>query len=190
MQCKWGTIDYLQTGTTRQQNAYQVLRDLRLFEILHEYEPILAGTIPLDIDLEDSDLDVVCHVGDFAAFDQCVRTAFKGLEGFSQTRCHIDNKETSLASFLYRGFAIELFGQAVESRKQNAYRHMVMEDRLLSLGPPDMREHIRALKKAGMKTEPAFMRYLGVMCTDPYAALLEWEKRSDSELKEKLSNRL
>lgn len=52
------TIAYLKLGTPRQKRAYAVLKALRIFENLKQYNPILMGTIPIDIDIDlpESDL--------------------------------------------------------------------------------------------------------------------------------------
>ncbi|MFQ5853604.1 MAG: DUF4269 domain-containing protein, partial [Candidatus Binatia bacterium] len=78
MQITWDDISYLANGTERQREVYRVLNALRIFEILSDYTPILVGTIPLDIDVETSDLDIICEVHDRPTFERQVKSAFGG----------------------------------------------------------------------------------------------------------------
>ena len=55
----WHDPSYLQYGTRRQRQAYQALQSLGVGQILAAYEPILTGTVPLDLDLARSDLDLI-----------------------------------------------------------------------------------------------------------------------------------
>jgi len=55
------TIDYLKYGNEKQQKAFQVLSDYTIFETLTTFNPILVGTIPIEIDIETSDLDIICE---------------------------------------------------------------------------------------------------------------------------------
>jgi len=52
------TIDYLKNGNERQKRAYEVLLKYKIFEKLSNYSPVLAGTFPIEIDVEGSDLDI------------------------------------------------------------------------------------------------------------------------------------
>ncbi len=52
---------YLKNGTLRQQQAYTVLHQHRIFEKLYAFDPVLAGTIPININIATSDLDILCH---------------------------------------------------------------------------------------------------------------------------------
>ncbi|RYG19529.1 MAG: DUF4269 domain-containing protein, partial [Chitinophagaceae bacterium] len=54
-------IDYLKDGNERQKSAYNTLVDYQIIEILADYNPILTGTIPINIDIDTSDLDIVCY---------------------------------------------------------------------------------------------------------------------------------
>ena len=56
------TIDYLENGNEKQKRAYKVLSKYQIFEKLKDYSPILAVTIPIEIDIEGSDLDIICEV--------------------------------------------------------------------------------------------------------------------------------
>jgi hypothetical protein len=58
---------------------------------------------------------------------------------------------------------------------------MVVESRLLDILGPDFRNGIIALKKQGIKTEPAFARMLG-LSGDPYRAVLAIENYGDEQL--------
>ena len=49
-------------GTATQQAAYHTLEAFRVFPLPDPFDPMLAGIIPLDIDIPGSDLDMVCSV--------------------------------------------------------------------------------------------------------------------------------
>ncbi|WP_343643838.1 DUF4269 domain-containing protein [Chryseobacterium sp.] len=55
-------IDYLKDGNERQKRAYEILTKYRVFEKLKDYSPILAGTVPIEIDIKGSDLDLIFEV--------------------------------------------------------------------------------------------------------------------------------
>ncbi len=58
-------IAYLKMGSDRQQAAFITVIELDLFSVLADYDPLLTGTLPLGLDLPDTDLDVICQVEDF-----------------------------------------------------------------------------------------------------------------------------
>jgi hypothetical protein len=169
--------------TARQLQALSALESLALFEVLREYAPVLAGTIPLDLDLADSDLDIICEARDLAAFERAVIGAFGAEAGFRIKREIIAGVESVIANFDYAGFPFEIFGQPRPAREQNAYRHMLVEARLLALGGERAWRALRELKRAGLKTEPAFARYFRLK-GDPYATLLELSSLSAKELEQ------
>ena len=61
MAINFETIDYLKDGNEKQRRAHQVLTSHSVFENLHGFDPLLIGTIPLNIDTEKSDLDIICY---------------------------------------------------------------------------------------------------------------------------------
>ena len=66
----WYNIEYLLSGNHKQKTAYKILKEIDIFNILKSYNPILVGTIPINIDLDTSDLDIICQVNHFEAFNQ------------------------------------------------------------------------------------------------------------------------
>ena len=59
---KFESIEYLKNGNSRQVQSYKILKSINIFNILKEFNPILVGTIPIGIDIEKSDLDIVCQI--------------------------------------------------------------------------------------------------------------------------------
>lgn len=169
---KFDTIDYLKTGNTRQQRAYDVLTNHRILTQLAQFSPVLVGTIPINIDIESSDLDVICQWFDKNEFIAALHTAFGHHPTFKlwENPTH----QAVVAQFEVGSFAIEIFGQNIPTFQQNAYRHMLVEDKLLAKYGEEFRQQIISLKRQGYKTEPAFGIALGLE-GDPYLALLMLE---------------
>jgi len=181
MQKDWRDLTYLLHGTAIQQAAYQALEALRVFALLSPFDPMLAGTIPLDIDIPGSDLDIVCCAADVDAFAQHLHDTFGQCDTFGLQHTIIDGLPTVIGQFTSQGFPIEIFGQPRPVTEQNAVRHMIVEERLLRHGGAEVRRQIRHLKSQGLKTEPAFavvFRLPG----NPYQTLLQLAELDEEEL--------
>jgi len=180
-------INYLKHGNIKQQNAYKVLKNLDIFNVLKKFDPILVGTIPINIDIENSDLDIACEVQDFEEFQKLVEDRYSMHHKFHINNNSTDNEVILTVNFYVEDIEIEIYAQSLNSCKQNGYRHMVVEDRILRLGGERTREEIVILKKSGLKTEPAFARYLGID-GNPYDELLKLEEYSDKKIRDMLDN--
>ncbi len=168
-------LAYLKSGNPKQQSAYLILNENHTIEQLAEFKPILVGTIPLNIDIDSSDLDIICYVQDKEKFRQSLLSNFQQEKGFKISENQTLN--ALKANFFIEDFEIEIFGQNIPTTEQNAYRHMVIEHQLLLEKGEDFRLQIIELKKQGYKTEPAFAKLLGLN-GDAYQALLDlWQKR-------------
>lgn len=167
------TIDYLRNGTARQREAYELLTPHNIFEKLAGFSPVLTGTIPLNIDTAESDLDIICHYHDKNMFTERVKKEFSDGNGFKITSKIIRERETVLANFRIDNFQVEIFGQERPVKEQEAYRHMLIEHKILNQKGETFRRRIVELKNAGLKTEPAFAKLLGLQ-GDAYDALLQY----------------
>jgi len=168
-------IEYLKIGTERQQRAYKELIELTIFESLQDYKPILTGTIPIGIDLPESDLDIICHCFDHREFKEKLNSLYSDKDGYQVRTTIWNNLESTIATFNSDEFEIEIFGQDCPTVNQNAYRHMLVEYEILKSKDEKFRAEIIRLKKEGLKTEPAFARLLGLN-GNPYEELLKFEK--------------
>lgn len=165
------TIDYLQYGTARQQEAFAILTEHRVLHKLTPFDPILAGTIPINIDIETSDLDIICYWTDKAAFYKAVLAGFEMEFAFRIQESTVPGREVVIANCRIGSFEIEIFGQNVPTRHQMAYRHMLIEHKLLEEHGETFRQAIVELKRSGYKTEPSFAKLLDIQ-GDPYEGLL------------------
>ncbi|MBE7175413.1 MAG: DUF4269 domain-containing protein [Mucilaginibacter polytrichastri] len=164
-------LSELKTGTPRQKAAYVALTGNRIMEKLAPWTPVLAGTIPLNIDREESDLDILCCADDLPDFREHIGKVFGHHAGFSVFERTAQNEPAVVARFICDGFPVELFAQRIPVSRQYAFRHLLIERELLKIHGEDFRRHITALKKSGLKTEAAFAQLLGIT-GDPYEQLL------------------
>lgn len=167
-------IEYLQLGNSRQKQAYAELKKIRIFEILQDYDPVLTGTIPIEIDLPGSDLDIICECENHIEFSNLLFKEFGNEKEFELKSRNWSGIRSTIATFKAEKFEIEIFGQNVPTGQQNAYKHMLIEANILAKKGPDFKSQIKELKAGGLKTEPAFAKLLGLK-GNPYDALLRIE---------------
>ena len=177
----WRDLTYLLHGTATQQAAYHALEALQVLALLGAFDPVLAGTIPLDIDIPGSDLDIVCYATDVDAFAQHLHDTFGHYDTFVLQHTVVDGLPTVIGQFISQDFPIEIFGQPRPVMEQHAVRHMIVEERLLRHGGTEVRRQIRHLKSQGLKTEPAFAVLLRLP-GDPYQTLLQLAELGEVEL--------
>jgi len=185
-----GVMTHLASGNERQRSAARALKQSGLMELLAAYHPYPAGTVPIDIDVPGSDIDLLCEAEDLKRFRAVVHQALGDMEGF---QCTPVTRETGVPPYVVcsvstGGWPVEIFAQSMPVRQQNAYRHMLVEWALLTHWGREGHKEIRRLKNKGMKTEPAFAYALG-LSGDPYAELLNLADKSDEELADLVRSR-
>lgn len=167
-------INYLKNGNQKQIAAFNLLSEHHVLSDIAEFDPILVGTIPINIDIESSDLDIICYWKDKSVFIEKLLSVFGDEVGFSLLETTINDEKTVIANFKIADFDIEIFGQNIPPKNQNGFRHMIIEHQILQSKDESFRLKIIQLKKEGYKTEPAFGILLG-FTNDPYLELLEYK---------------
>lgn len=172
-------FNYLKSGSMKQRSTFKILNTIHIFDIIAKYNPVLVGTIPIGIDIDSSDLDIICEVYNLEEFVILMKQEFSH---FSKFKIDKVNEEILTVNFLVDDFEIEVYAQNMKTTEQNGYRHMVIENRVLKLGGNLIRKKVIELKRSGLKTEPAFAKILNLQ-GNPYDELLELEKFSDSHIR-------
>ena len=168
------TIEYLKNGNQKQQQVFEILTQNKVLSKLAEFDPLLVGTIPINIDIENSDLDIICHWKNKTDFREKLNSVFGKENEFSIREAIINDKESIIANFKINDFEIEVFGQNIPTKDQNGYKHMLIEYEILQSKGENFRLEIIKLKQNGYKTEPAFAFILGLK-GDPYMELLGYK---------------
>lgn len=176
MNIDFENIEYLKFGNAKQQLAYEALTKYEVLLKLKQFDPILVGTIPINIDIENSDLDIICYCRDIVEFKNIIKNNFNSCNNFEIREQNILEHKAIIANFNLDNFEIEIFGQNIPTKQQNAYRHMVIEHSILIEHGEEFRQKIVELKQQGYKTEPAFGILLGLK-EDPYMELLNYKTR-------------
>lgn len=174
METNFLNIKYLKTGNVRQQKAYKVLYELEIVKKLSSYTPVLTGTIPINIDVPDSDLDIICYCKDHIEFSNVLIDCFQKEKEFMIKSGEYNGIQSTIARFKATEFDIEIFGQNIPTHLQHAYKHMVIEYKILNEMGAQFRKDIIKLKLQGIKTEPAFAKLLGLK-GNPYEELLRYK---------------
>ena len=183
----WRDTAWLSGGTLSQRQAHAALTGTNVPGLLEPFDPVLAGTIPLDIDVDGSDLDIICCVPDATRFAMIVNDAFSGCDGYVLRRGPVQDELTTLVRFRAAGCLFEIFGQDKPVALQAAVVHLDVEARLLDFGGELAKQRVRALKRSGLKTEPAFATWLG-LSGDPYQALYALGGAADAELQVRVAH--
>ena len=136
----------------------EALRRVGAMTALAGFDPHLAGTLQLGLNLPTSDLDILCHAAEPDIFAVALWVAFSGEKDFSLRQWIVGDRPV-IASFSAHGWPFQVFGQKKPVRKQNGWRHFLVERRLLRLGGTTFRAAIMRERVLGTKTEPAFASY-------------------------------
>ena len=148
-------------------NKYQFLK------LFQDFSPFFTGTIPISIDLPNSDLDILFKSDNFTELRKRLERHFVDLNMEETLDYH-------LARTHYDDLPIEIYSTHTHPLYQNAHRHMRIEARLLKILGSNFRQRIMNERKSGVKTEPAFGKVLEL--SRPYEDLLELYFLSDKEL--------
>jgi predicted Zn-dependent protease len=68
----------------------------------------LAGTIPINIDIKSSDLDIICCFDSKNEFEDYVQLRFGNFSEFTIKHITVNGQETVVANFVADGWEIEI----------------------------------------------------------------------------------
>lgn len=165
-------LDYLQTGTPLQRQAYDTLMQSGLLTVLQPFGPVLAGTLPLQLYIPGhSDLDILVQLPANISLTACLAPHFGHFPEYRYRQTTLQHHPTQIVNFILGDFPVEIFAQPQPATEQMAYRHLLAEYNLLQQHGDALYQQVLALKQAGLKTEPAFAQALG-LTGDPYQSIL------------------
>ena len=167
-------LEYLKNGSEIQKRIFFVLEENQIFQKLEKYNPILTGTFPIGIHIDGSDIDIIVETNDFTTLNESLVREFKDYDNFNIEVLEINQTESLICKFGLEEFIIEIFAQNKPTQLQNAYLHMIKEYEIMKKEGGEFRRRIIALKRQGLKTEPAFAKLLG-LDGNPYVELLNYQ---------------
>ena len=170
-------ITKLRNKTEKARNAIKAIYDCQILQKLEQYNPTVVSTILVGLDTDDSDIDIICSYNQSSVFFKdtklLISNCFNGI-------CKKKDNYV-IAQFQYAGFLFEIFGTDREIESQMAFRHYQVMKRLSQIGRTNFQNAVRAIKKTGIKTEPAIASILQLK-GDPYESILLLEQLKDTEL--------
>lgn len=181
----WQNISYLEKGTEKQQSAIATLKKYKILDSLSPYNPVLVSTVCVELDVDGSDLDIICQHNNLDGFSDSVTGKFKEYPNFKHWLGKSENEEIVI-SFQADTFEIEIYCAKVPLKEQFAYRHLSMMERTLLIGGDRLRRKVKELEISGLKTEASFAKILG-LSDDPFLAFLKLEALNDDQLSKLIS---
>ena len=173
-------LDYLKNGSEIQRKSFQLLKDHAIFERLIEYNPILIGTIPIDLATQQSDLDIACEVYDLLEFRRRCENSFGNFKEYAFKIKTVHKKEVGIATFKIAEIWVEVYAEGIAVIEQYGYKHMMKEFQILTHFGNEFKNEILRLKLSGFKTESAFAKLLR-LDGDSYESLLTYNIDIDGD---------
>jgi len=175
------------SGTVTVSRARSLLEEAGVFAALSDFDPRWVGSIPLDIHGPGADVDIACSAGpDLEHFAGHLTRTFGAQDGYVVEPNTHAGENSIIARFTIRGLPFEIYGRSRPVETHESYVHWLAEHRLLTLAGPPLRTDVRAAKRFGLKTEPAFARCLK-LGGDPYVEVLKLASPSDEALRQIIS---
>jgi len=151
----------------------QWLARTNILLVLKPWMPLLSGSIPLELDLPGSDLDILLGARDLDVAAQEISQKLSQhqiSEQISWKESQTRHGRCLTASIMANEITVELFLSAVNPLDQNSHRHLLSEYCLLVQHGEPLRARIKSLKAEGFTTEEAFAKALDLK-GDPYDLL-------------------
>lgn len=161
--------------------VWNAILNSKILEIFAKNQPLIAGTFPLNVEVETSDVDILLQSTELEAVKLTLNNHFGACQEFSQHTKVIDDLDSLVCHFVFNDVPFEVFVQNKEPVRQTAYLHFLVEERLLKLGGKDFKDKVAEERGKGSKTELAFTTVLG-LTEDPFRALLKLQGMTASEL--------
>ena len=178
----WRCFNYLRFGTAKQQQAFVAISESGIIEKLRAYDPAIVSTICIDIDVDSSDIDIICQHQDAKEFRDTISACFSTHQKFKWLQSS-SSSSAVVAEFELGGLMFEVYGDTLPVSSQNAYKHLSVMAKLLDHAGAQLRSDVRSLKSQGIKSEAAFCKCLRIE-GDPYIVILEFETLSHEKLKD------
>ncbi|WP_367899340.1 DUF4269 domain-containing protein [Leptospira sp. WS58.C1] len=159
--------------TNRFSDCASLLKDHHILQTLSEFSPEFVGSIPIGVDLPDSDIDIICELKPSLLK---VLESFSSYPNFQLSERVLANVPSLICRFRLGSEKVEIVAQRFPPKKQIAYLHMIIEEKILKEKGETFRLSVMEKKKAGKSTEAAFAELLGLE-GDPYTSLLGYEKK-------------
>jgi hypothetical protein len=156
-----------------------------VLEALHAFDPRIVGTLPLDLAVAGSDIDIVCQAADPDAAAEIIWPLYHDCRGFRLYRWTSATRPV-VATFEWAAWRFEVFVDPRPLEQQPGWRHFEIERRLLALDDGRLRNAVRRERSRGAKTEPAFAAILA-LTDNPYESLLELESETDKQLRARIA---
>ncbi len=164
-----------------QKKVWTAIEKSEVLQTLAPFFPLIAGTLPLGLAVEESDVDVLVTVADPLDFEKICRSRFSQWPGFEIRAALVRGEASTIVKFVCENIPFEIFGQRTPSVRQWGWKHFQIEERLLKLGGLSFMSRIQDLRKQGLETEPAFAKCLELV-GDPYEELARLHSLSNAEL--------
>ncbi|MBM3650722.1 MAG: DUF4269 domain-containing protein [Alphaproteobacteria bacterium] len=164
-----------------QRAAATAITQTRILQVLEAYAPLIVGTLPIDVHLPGSDLDIVCCAKSPGKFKALLRQRFGAWPRFAVRTTTLQQHPAVVCRFTCGSTLFEIVGMPVETSRQRAYIHLMVEADLLRLAGRRARVAIRRLKRQGLKTEPAIALCFG-LGGKPYQAVEKLWRGNDQPL--------
>jgi len=161
--------------------ADTVLERLGLMIDLHVYDARIVSSVHAGLDIEDSDIDIICCYSTQIDYLRHLRS-LSYLIGIS--KFDID-EDYVVCTFRLSGIEFEIYACEIPVVEQHGFQHFMVMKRLVSIGGPKFQSTIQDLKRKGLKTEPAIAQHLK-LTGDPYHAVLKLYNCSDIDLEKLL----
>lgn len=161
---------------------FKALTASMILKSFKQYTPFVAGTFPLGLQVENSDLDILMCAQNIDQLSDELKERYGHFSHYKAQRVFVDELDSLIVNFSFEQVSFEVFAQNKPVAFQKAFTHFQIEERLLKMGGDEFQKAVITQRQEGLKTEPAFAQVLGLK-SDPFNELLILQKATNEKLR-------